>query len=52
MIDLEGWLLGAPGSPITGVAFRNLRAGGRRVTSLADVHIRTGAGTTEVTFTP
>lgn len=35
----EGWLLGSADSPIKGVTFRNLRADGRRITSLADAHI-------------
>lgn len=52
LLDDEGWLLGAPGSPITGITFRNLRAGGRRITSLEDAHVRTNGDTTGVTFLP
>lgn len=46
----EGWLLGTATSPIAGVTFRNLRAGGRRITSLADAHIRTNEHVTGVLF--
>ncbi|PWF46718.1 hypothetical protein [Massilia glaciei] len=46
----EGFILGTPASPVQGVTFKNVRAGGRLLRSLGQSNIRTNASVGGVRF--